>query len=78
MGTRTRTDVLPYISLISDFGYLWPGTSSRILARLPLQKPLHALNQSRRLFAYTRVAIVRHSTVQSFIVTEAHERKIPG
>ena len=28
MGAQTRTDVLPYISLIPVFGYLWPGTSS--------------------------------------------------
>jgi len=27
MGAQTRTDVLPYISLIPVFGYLWPGTS---------------------------------------------------
>ena len=28
MGAQTRTDVLPYISLIPVFGYLWPGTST--------------------------------------------------
>jgi len=28
MGAQTRTDVLPYISLILVFGYLWPGTST--------------------------------------------------
>ena len=27
MGAQTRTDVLPYISLIPVFGYLWPGIS---------------------------------------------------
>jgi len=27
-GAQTRTDVLPYISLIPVFGYLWPGTST--------------------------------------------------
>ena len=27
MGAQTRTDVLPYISLIPVFGYLWPRTS---------------------------------------------------
>jgi len=31
MGAQTRTDVLPYISLIPVFGYLWPGTSTNIL-----------------------------------------------
>jgi len=33
MGAQTRTDVLPYISLILVFGYLWPGTSTRFLTR---------------------------------------------
>jgi len=28
MGAQTCTDVLPYISLIPVFGYLWPGTST--------------------------------------------------
>ena len=28
LGAQTRTDVLPYISLIPVFGYLWPGTST--------------------------------------------------
>ena len=32
MGAQTRTDVLPYISLIPVFGYLWPGTSTRVRA----------------------------------------------
>jgi len=31
MGAQTRTDVLPYISLIPVFGYLWPGTSSTMV-----------------------------------------------
>ena len=33
MGAQTRTDVLPYISLIPVFGhkYLWPGTSTSTL-----------------------------------------------
>ena len=30
MGAQTRTDVLPYISLIPVFGYLWPGTSKNL------------------------------------------------
>jgi len=30
MGAQTRTDVLPYISLIPVFGYLWPGTSIKL------------------------------------------------
>jgi len=33
MGAQTRTDVLPYISLIPVFGYLWPGTSSSVRYR---------------------------------------------
>jgi len=28
MGAQARTDVLPYISLIPVFGYLWPGAST--------------------------------------------------
>jgi len=42
MGAQTRTDVLPYISLIPVFGYLWPGTSTLQI----LMKSVHKITSS--------------------------------